>query len=109
MEDGLGKGYFNKSGSNPIGRWTWTSLGKSKLHVVSAYRVGPGNDSLQTIRAMEMRRLLQKKHPLAKTSQKAFDADITKYVETVRSQGYPILLFLDANSGHTARDIKELE
>lgn len=96
---GGAKGYFNKSKSDPIGRWTWTSLGKSKLHVVSAYRVGPGNDSLQTIRAMEMRRLLQKKHPLTKTPQKAFDADIR----------YPILLFLDANSGHTARDIKELE
>ena len=106
---GGAKGYINNSGSDPIGRWTWTTLRKSNLHVVSAYRVGPGNDGIQTIRAMEMRRLLKQNHPLAKQPRKAFDADITKYVESVRGQGHPILLSMDANSGYTARDVQELE
>ena len=59
-------GFLNQSGSDPIGRWTWTSVGRSQLHVVSAYRVGPGNDEIQTIGAMEMRGLLQRRHPLAR-------------------------------------------
>ena len=100
---------MNKSGSDPIGRWTWTTLGKANLHVVSAYRVGPGNDGLQTIRSMEIRRLLRRNHPLAKTPQKAFDQDIARYVESVKSKGHPILLFMDANSGYQQSDIKALE
>ena len=102
-------GYMNQSGRDPIGRWTWTNLGKANLHVVSAYRVGPGNYGINTIRAMEMRRLLQTKHPIAKTPRKAFDHDIVQYVESVRSKGHPFLLFMDANSGHQQRDVKELE
>ena len=58
---------------------------------------------------MEMRRILQSKHPLAKTPRKAFDLDIARYVESIKSQGYPFLLLMDANSGHTQRDIKDLE
>ena len=106
---GGAKGYLNQSGSNPVGRWTWTTLGKAHLHIVSAYRVGPGNNGLQTIREMEMRRLLQRRHPLAKSPRKAFDHDIAQYVELVKGQGHPILIFLDTNSGHQQRDIEKLE
>ena len=101
--------YVEASGSDPIGRWTWTRLGKANLHVLSAYRVGNGNDGIQTIRAMEMRRLLQRKHPLAKTPRKAFDHDIAQCIEEKRNEGSPVLLFMDANSGYTERDIKDLE
>ena len=106
---GGAKGFLNESGSDPVGRWTWTNLGKAQLHVVSAYRVGPGNDGINTIRANEMRRLLKRRHPLAKTPRKAFDHDIAQYVETTKTQGHPILLCMDANSGYSHRDIKELE
>ena len=51
---GGAKSYFEASESDPIGRWTLTQLGKAKLQVISAYRVGKGNDGIQTIRAMEM-------------------------------------------------------
>ena len=51
---GGAKGYLQSSGSDPIGRWTWTSLSETNLNVVNAYRVGPVNDGIQTIRAMEM-------------------------------------------------------
>ena len=58
---------------------------------------------------METRRLLQHNHPLAKTPSKAFDHDIAKYVQDTKTNGYPVLLFMDANSGYGERDNRDLE
>ena len=101
--------YVESSETDPIGRWTLTQLGKAKLQVISAYRVGKGNDGIQTIRAMEMRKLMQRNHPLAKNPRKAFDHDIENLIRTKKTHGQPVLLCMDANSGYTASDIKDLE
>ena len=106
---GGAKGYVEDSGSDPIGRWTWTRLGTSNLNVISAYRVGPGNDGIQTIRAQEMRKLLKRKHPLAKTPRRAFDHDIAQRIAEIKGRGEPVLLFMDANAGYRSREIRELE
>ena len=37
---GGAKSYVETSGSDPIGRWTWTQLGNAGLQIISAYRVG---------------------------------------------------------------------
>ena len=46
---------------------------------------------------------------MAKNPQKAFDHDMANLVRTKKTNGHPVLLFMDANSGYTARDIKEFE
>ena len=109
VTQGGAAGLINSSGRDPIGRWTWNLLGKPDLCLISAYRVGPGNDGIRTIRAMEMRRLMQTQHRLAKNPRKAFDHDIKLFIQEQKEKGRPVLLLLDANSGHTETDIKSLQ
>ena len=47
------------SGKDNCGRWTWMSLGDIQLHLIIAYRVQPGTDGHNTIRAQEFRYLLR--------------------------------------------------
>ena len=42
------KAYVEATGSKQVGRLTWARLGKSNLQVISAYRVGKGNDAATT-------------------------------------------------------------
>ena len=91
-------GLVNDMGSDECGRWSWTNLGSSKLCMINAYRVGPGNDGIKTARSMEMRRLMAKGHALAKSPQKAFDADLAEMVINQAKNGCPVILLMDANS-----------
>ena len=89
----------NHMGNDDIGRWTWIQLGHPQLTVIHAYRVGHGNVCIRTIRAMEMRRLARRHHPLAKYPRKAFDHDILKFMKSLRQQNVLVLLLMDANAG----------
>ena len=100
-------GLLNESGRDDCGRWSWMSIRTKNLCVISAYRVGPGTDGLNTIRAMEMRHLMKKKHPLAKTPRKAFDADMRAMVHRRKAAGAPVLLLMDANTAHDSKEMKE--
>ena len=96
----------NDMGSDGCGQWSWTRLGASNLCTINAYRVGPGNDGIKTARSMEMRRLMEKGHALAKKPQKAFDADLADMVLQQIKEGCPILLLMDANSPPDSKDMK---
>ena len=109
ITQGGAAGLINTLGKVPFGRWTWSHLGVHNLCLISAYRVGPGNDGTKTIRAMEMRRLMEVRHHLAKNPRKAFDYDMKNFLREQKEQGHPVLLLFDANSGHSDKDIKDFQ
>ena len=96
----------NQMGRDDIGRWTWMQLGDPHLTVIHAYRVGHGTDGIRTVRAMEMRRLARRHHPLAKFPRKAFDHDILKFMKSLRQQNVPVLLIMDANAGWDSTEMQ---
>ena len=93
-------------GSNDVGRWTWTQIGHPQLTVIQAYRVGHGNDGIRTIRALEMRQLTRRHHPLAKYPREAFDYDILKFIKDHRQKNVPVILLMDANAGWNSKEME---
>ena len=88
-------GLLNESGQDLSRPWSWVKVGLQNLCLISTYRVGPGTDGINTIQAAEMRHLMQKRHKIAKTPQKAFDYDMTEMADKQKSSGAPVLLLMD--------------
>ena len=100
-------GLVQHMGHDDIGRWTWIQLGHSNLTIINAYRVSPGTDGINTIRALEMRRLARRHHPLAKYPRKAFDHDLAKFIKDLRTKNFPVLLLMDANAGWNSAEMNQ--
>ena len=98
---------LNESGRDGCGHWSWKKLGQQNLCMISTYRVGHGTDGTKTVRAMEMRRLMQKKHKFAKSPQKAFDHNMMKMVKRQKASGAPVLLMMDANTAFDSLEMKK--
>ena len=95
------------SGCDNGGRWMWMVLGEAKLHTIIAYRVQHGTDRINTIRAQEFRYLLKHNNKHAKNPRKAFDTNFKNYIKDIRQKGHPVIILMDANSGHNDKDVEE--
>ena len=73
--------------------------------MIHAYRVGHGNDGIKTIRALEMRHLTRRHHPLAKYPRKAFDHDILNFIKDLWTKDLPVLLLMDAKAGWNSTEM----
>ena len=102
-------GLVRAMGHDNIGRWAWIQLGHANLTIIHAYRVGHGNDGISTIRALEMRRLTRRHHPLAKYPRKAFDHDLANFIKDLRRQNFPVLLVMDANAGWNSAEMNQFK